>query len=118
MAEKQASKEMTLKEALDQGLVVEKSLVDEMIAQELEKVKEKFKKEALEQVKQERQNAQIVAIEKQANDAMIGTGLTNVDFVKRLLRMHIPREHLKLLRDEHCKLGDKEIWKIVRENAQ
>ena len=115
--------ELTLKEALAKGLVVESSTVNELIFQALNDERKRLKKQvateyAKEQAK-ERGNPNKAQIEAYAQQSQ----LTNLEFIKELMHLNIRSDQAKALRDDHFNLKNRDgkldrnrIWQIVREH--
>lgn len=107
---------LTLLEAVEKGLAVLKSDVDLIVKEEIKKERAKFLKEARVQIAKEAQEKHERDISRQSTSFIDGTGLTNPEFGHRLLKMNVLKKYLSVLRDEHHRLTDKQIWAIIREN--
>ena len=110
--------DMTVADALEQKLVVLAKDVETLIADEIERQKENLTR----QIKADLRKAKTDK-EKDGRFAPIqleryreGSTLTNLEFVRRLVQMNVPKKYATVLRDEHIKLSSKEIWRIIRDN--
>jgi len=113
---KKIDENMLLQEALNQGLVIYKDDIQLLIDKELEKAKEIFKKEAILDAKKDSQRKAEKIETSQVIDKMKGTGLTNKEFARRLMKMNMPVSLWKYLRDEHHKFKeDIKLWNLARE---
>lgn len=101
-------KKDAIADAVKTKMVVFIADVDLMI----QDAKEDFRKEIFaEQATKSSQSS-----EKNVKDFIKNTGLSDLDFARRLLRMNIGRQYLYCLRDDLHKLDDKALWAYIRAN--
>ena len=109
---------MTVEDALKEGLVIKKEDIHKMVDKELQKSEAKLKKQITKEIQMESQKKAKEADDLSIVNKMRGTGLTSIDFCRRLIHMNMPKELWKYLRDEHDNIKDnRELWRMVRESA-
>ncbi len=106
----------TLEDALKSGVVILKSEVDKTISEALGSAKKDMHKQWRKEMTQEDNKKKIVAFEKGASSFIDGTGITDVKFGARLMKMNVHKEYLTFLRNEHDKMTDQKIWDYLRAN--
>lgn len=111
---------ITLEEALAQGIVVLTEEVETMVEEEIAKREKALTKKLTKQITKEMAKKHSIDGGRYSEVEMEryreGSGLTDLKFVRRLIEMNVPKAYVVVLRDEHIKLGTKEIWRIIRDN--
>lgn len=102
--------EMSLSEAVKLEIVVLKEDFDKLVAEAIASKKDDLRKEISNEQAAKKEASRLHTIE----DFLKNTGLCDVEFGKRLLRLGIPRDYLTCLRDEHINLDDKALWAWIR----
>lgn len=108
--------ETTLEDALKSGVVILKSEVDKTISEGLESAKKGMHKQWRKEMTQEDNKKKTIAFEKGASSFIDGTGITDVKFGARLMRMGVHKEWLSCLRNEHDKMTHQKLWDYLRTN--
>jgi len=106
----------TLEDALKSGVVILKSDVDKTIADALADSKGAMHKQWRKEMTVSDNKKKTAAFEKGASSFIDGTGITDVKFGARLMKMNVQKCYLTCLRNEHDKMTNQKIWDYLRAN--
>jgi len=106
----------TLEDALKSGVVILKSEVDKTISEALDSAKNDMHKQWRKEMTQEDNKKKMISFEKGAASFIDGTGITDVKFGARLMKMNVKKSLLTCLRNEHDKMPHQKLWDYIRAN--
>lgn len=116
MSEKEGKAPVTLEMALKEGLVISKEEMDRILKEEMKKHEKSLKKKLLKEVQADMAKASTQVQEANLERMLDGTGLTSLEFTKKLHQMNVPVRYWKCLRDEHINFTPTQVWDYIRAN--
>lgn len=108
--------EITLREAIQNGMAFLREDVDLMVREEVEKAREKITEEIKSELACQRADQMNKARESCVADFMTKSGLTDKSFCMKLMGLGITAEMSSVLRNDHSVLDRRQIWQLIREN--
>lgn len=102
------TKKMTLEEAIKIGVVYTQDYVRDL--------KKKLKQEVTREILAEHRANKNKSEKENAKTYLDGSGLSDVEFGKRLMKMNIQQAWLPLLNDHHKNLTNAQIWTYIQKN--